>query len=308
MKLLLLLACQSALAFNLVPEDFDFKNQIVRRQGDKIFPLRLEDYDPAHNFTLAIKSVHLEGKKEVHSVVFVGTGDEVNAQLDAKVLPFVTAHTENHNVTVTVKDQTTGQESKAEYTFKAMPHIEVEELLSKATGPVAYPFRSHRVILPESLKNVTLKVVPEKEDADVEMAHDDGHITLNLKGKKAMPQLKFHLADEHGKYRSADLYTLPQVAHAPKSSSKTFAYISGVLVIIMLAVIVVYYSRKKEKTDAFVPDRPTMVPGLGNPHVHTNPNVPQHISLPVDNAGNTYGNPYGKTYGNVLDLKDAHNK
>lgn len=294
MKLLLLLACQSALAFKLVPEDFDVKNGVVRRPGEKIFPLKLEDYDPTHKFTLVIKSVHQEGNKEVHSVAFDGTGDEVNARLDATVLPVVTAHIENHNVTVSVKNQNTNEEEKVEYTFKALPHIEVEDLHAQAKGPITYPFRSHKLKLPEALKNSKLRFVTEKEDADVVIAHEDGHISLNVTNKKEMPRLKFHVADEHGKFRSADLYTVPEVVHAKKNNSKIFACISVVLVVIMLAVIVVYYSKKKEKVEVYVPDRPTLVPG----------NAPAHISLPVDN----YAGTYGKTYANVLDMKDTQNK
>lgn len=317
MKLVVLLACQVAFGFKIVHENVDLKDVVVRRTNDKIFPFRLDAFDPEDKFTLVIKNTHLEGNKEVHSFAIDGTGDQINIALDERRLPPVIAPLESHRTEVTIKNHSTGHEEKFEYKFKALAHIEVEDLRTQTPAEAAYPLRSHK--LPDSLRGKKLRLVAEGDHPDLELTQKDDHIVLNVKNGKPMPAAKFHVLDEENNHRSADLYTLP---HAPvaaptgtpltaettaaaaalknaapvvkrRITPKTYFYISGVFVAIVLAAIIVSYSSKKKEPVVYEPDRLTMVPGMGNA------NVPRHISLPVD----TYGQST-----NILDLKDAHNK
>jgi hypothetical protein len=321
MKFLLLLVCQAALGFKLEPQGFDLKDIVVRTQDDKVFPFILTDYQPDEKFSLVIKSVHQEGNKEVHTIAADGTGDEINNQLNAMLLPHVVSHVENHKATVVIKSHTTGQEDKFEYHFRTVPYIQVEALHEKMEGPATYPLRSHK--LHDAFKGKKLTLVPETNHPEIEMTNDDGHVVLSVKDGKAMPQLKFHVRDEETQRRSADLYTLPLTSAATNSTTataaatgdaavaavavpskrrinpKTYAYVSGAFVILLLAAIVFYYSNKKKETNAYEPDRLTLVPGLDHA------NVPNRITLPADTY--TQGNAYGAS-NNVLDLKDFNNK
>lgn len=291
MKFLLLLALQATLAFKLEPEGFELKKSAVIRPKDKIFPFKMVDFDPTEKFSLTIKAVHQEGKQEKYTLSAEGTGDEINQQLSVQKLPIISAHVENYKASVVLKNLKTGKIQKFDYTFQAVPHIQVEDLLQSHKGEITYPFKSHK--LPEALKDKKLKIVLAEENPNIELTQQDGFIVLNAKDPKAVPNIKFNLVDETADHTSQDLYTTRiKLAEAPaRVSKKMYFFASGALVLIMLAALVFYYTRPKRAVVVYEPERTTIVPGLGPG------NVPRNISL-ADNYGQN----------NILDLRDAQNK
>lgn len=291
MNFLFLLTLQIVSAFKFEPEGFKLKEVHTVRSSERLFPFKLTDFDAAHTFEVNIKATCQEDAQKVYTVNISGTPEVVNSELKNQKLPLVTSHTENYVATAFIKDKDSGKEVKFDYKFKALPHIEVEDLWEKTKEAITYPFKAFKISDKFNKKNLELNI--EQSSPDTELIHNDGYIVFNSKPDTNFTDIKFHLFDKETNQRSADLYLRkPTVIHTKTTSSRRIFYYLSLALVLILLVVIIYHYAKPKKTVRYEPERPTM-PGFSSS------NVPRHISLPVDAP--IYTN-------NILDLKDAHNK